>query len=84
MSAEHYDMCCNRIGEAVKVQCHDGTVHYGYIDRVDRQHLYLRPMDGADGDGFDGPGTFLWGWGLGFGIAWATIAAIAFAPFFWW
>src|SRR5690606_31875008 len=56
VSADHYyHLCCKNIGVPVEITCHDGTVHRGIIDRVDRTHVYLRPFDG--GPGFDGPGT---------------------------
>jgi len=89
MSADHYyNMCCNAIGKPVRVECAGGKVHYGYIDRVDRTHLYLRPMDGPQGGGggYGGPGTFLWGFGAGavFGIALGTIVGLSFSPFLWW
>lgn len=88
MSAEnYYDMCCNAIGEPVRVECSDGNIHYGHIDRVDQTHLYLRPIDGIDGGRpDDGPGTYFWGFGAGavFGIALGSIAALSFAPFFFW
>lgn len=86
MSAERYYHICNKnIGEPVEITCHDGSVHRGYIDRVNETHLYLRPFD--EGRGFDSPWTFLWGsygWGLGAGIALGTIATLAFLPFFGW
>lgn len=93
MSANrYYDMCCNRVGERVRVECRDGKIHHGYIDRMNRDHLFLRPIDGARGgggiDGPGGPGLFYWGgWGFGagavFGLAWGTIIGLSFAGLWW-
>lgn len=88
MSAEHhYRMCCQGIGRAVELRMHDGTVHRGIIDRVDREHVYLRPM--GRGQSFGGY-SYGWGWGwrpglgLATGFALGAIASLAFLPFFWW
>ncbi|TCP27068.1 hypothetical protein EV207_11846 [Scopulibacillus darangshiensis] len=62
MSAEHfYHQCCEHINNAVEITCHDGTVHRGIIHSVDRENVYLRPFDGFDGGGYDGPGIFAFG-----------------------
>lgn len=72
----------------VSIRLHDGTVHLGTVRRVDGTHVYLEPIDGADGvgrvSGLDGPGVFAWGWGLGFPIALASIAAIGALGWLWW
>lgn len=84
MSADHYYNLCNKnIGVPVEIRCHDGSVHRGIIERVDRQKVYLRPLDG----GGCGPGLFFWGFGiagLGIGIALGSIATLAFLPWGWW
>lgn len=84
MSVDHYYHLCNKnIGVPVEVKCHDGTVHRGIIDRVERDRLFLRPLDGAAG----GHGVYFWGFGLagfGAGIALGSIATLAFLPWGWW
>nr|WP_074598318.1 hypothetical protein [Sediminibacillus halophilus] len=90
-SLSHFETCNRNIGEAVKITCHDGTVHRGIIDRVHRDRVFIRPIEDRVGDpGPGGPGLFLygpgWGWGYGaaYGIAFASIAALTLLPFIFW
>lgn len=87
MSGErYYNICCDNIGAPVEITCHDGSIHRGMIDRVERGHVFLRPFEGRPGFDHSGHGNYLWGWGFGFGagIALGTIATLAFLPFFYW
>lgn len=84
MSQHFYDQCCNNVGRAVEITCHDGTVHRGIIRNVDRDQLWLGPLDEGHNGAYDGPGVFYYGYGGGWGLAWASIAALAFLPFFFW
>jgi len=66
---------------AVEIRTVDGQVHRGIINRVDQNHVYLSPLSGNQ-DGFDGgPGLYYWGYGWGFPIALASIAALAAIAF---
>lgn len=87
MSAEHfYHLCKNQyMNKPVEVRMLDGGVHRGIVSRVDREHVWLRPLDdgiGRDG-GIDGPGMFFWWWGWGFPLALAGIAGIAALSALW-
>ena len=87
MSVGHYyDLCSKNIGKPVEIREHCGKVHRGIIERVDREFVYLRPLEGSPAGGPGGPGMFLWGpvaagalWGIGLG----AIASLAFLPWFW-
>ncbi|WP_077625015.1 hypothetical protein [Sediminibacillus massiliensis] len=90
MSVNHFETCGRNIGEAVKIVCHDGVVHRGIIERVNRDRVFIRPMERRVGDVGQGPGLFLygpgwgWGYGAGYGIAFASIAALTILPFLFW
>lgn len=59
MSFDHiYEQACCHINRAVAIHCHDGVVHHGFVESVDREHVYIRQID--DGAG-GGPGVFVWG-----------------------
>jgi hypothetical protein len=69
MSDYYYGVCCDHIGSAVEIRCHDGGHYIGYVDSVDRDMVYLRPLEEDDcppDRGCDGPGLFLWGFGGAF------------------
>ncbi|WP_270181302.1 hypothetical protein [Alkalihalobacillus sp. CinArs1] len=71
----------SNVGRCVEIRCHDGKVHRGYVDHCDNNHVYLRPLDGGD----SGPGYgsyFFFGAAL-IAVAFASIAAFSYGPFFW-
>lgn len=83
MSVDHYYHLCNKnIGVPVEIRCHDGAIHRGIIDRVERDRVFLRPLDGGAG----GRGVYFWGFGAGLaiGIPLGAIATLAFLPWGWW
>ncbi|WP_412977621.1 hypothetical protein [Ornithinibacillus sp. 179-J 7C1 HS] len=72
---------CNRYkGRAVRIRCHDGSVHTGIIHHVSRTRVYLQPLGFNRGLGGFGIGFF----GFGAGIALGAIATLALIPFFLW
>ncbi|RSL32558.1 hypothetical protein D7Z54_15510 [Salibacterium salarium] len=77
-----YDLCCRYEGRTVRLSCRDGRTHVGIITRVDRKHVWLRPVGnrGAFGYGFYG------GYGHGYGIPFAlgAITGVALASAFFW
>ncbi|WP_010631240.1 hypothetical protein [Sporolactobacillus vineae] len=77
-----YGECRKLLNQSVEIRCHDGSVHRGILTHVDDRHAYLQ-MQGGNSD-FDHPGLFVWGWGRGFPIALASIAAIVALGFFFW
>ncbi|PAF34105.1 hypothetical protein CHH69_17580 [Terribacillus saccharophilus] len=92
MSVGQYRSLCQRYsGKAVEIRCHDGKVHRGIIQRVDRDRVYLQPMGrsrnfggfgyGGYGNGYGG--SFGRGFGFGFGVAFGAIAGIALLSLFW-
>ncbi|PAF19106.1 hypothetical protein [Terribacillus saccharophilus] len=92
MSVGQYRSLCQRYsGKAVEIRCHDGKVHRGIIQRVDRDRVYLQPMGrsrnfggfgyGGYGNGYGG--GFGRGFGFGFGVALGAIAGIALISLFW-
>ncbi len=73
----------NNVGRCVKIRCHDGTIHCGYIDHCDRDHVYLRPMDGGQNDGPGYGSHFFFGAAL-IAVGIASIAAYSwYSPFYW-
>ncbi len=91
MSVGQYRSLCQRYsGKAVEIRCHDGKVHRGIIQRVDRDRVYLQPMGRSrnfGGFGYGGyggyGGSFGRGFGFGFGVAFGAIAGIALLSLFW-
>ncbi|AIF67511.1 hypothetical protein [Terribacillus saccharophilus] len=91
MSVGQYRSLCQRYsGKAVEIRCHDGKVHRGIIQRVDRDRVYLQPMGRSrnfGGFGYGGyggyGGGFGRGFGFGFGVAFGAIAGIALLSLFW-
>ncbi|MDN3953845.1 hypothetical protein [Sporolactobacillus laevolacticus] len=76
-----YSQCCGLVNQPVEIRCHDGSVHRGVLSRVDDRNVYIQS---AGGNSLSGPGLFLWGgWGWGFPIALASIAAIVALGFLW-
>ena len=91
MTVHHYyNLCQKHQGRAVEVRTHNGSVHRGVIHRVDRQKVYIQPLQGNRNLGGFGYGYYggyrPWGFGFGFatGIALGAIATLAFIPFFFW
>ncbi|WEG10847.1 hypothetical protein PU629_11705 [Pullulanibacillus sp. KACC 23026] len=87
MGPDHYyNLIQNEhMNKPVQIRTHDGAVHRGVVRQVDRTHVYLEPLDGADGGPMmDGPGVYWYGWGFGWPIALASIAWIAALPFLFW
>lgn|SRR5690625_4186708 len=89
MSVDHYyNLCCRYRGRAVEIRTHDGRVHRGIIENVNRNRVYIRPFNrrrnlGGFGYGFGG----FWGYGgsgVGYGIALGTIIGLALVPFLFW
>lgn len=84
------------MGRPVQIRTHDGTIHRGIIQRVDRRNVYLSPMGrpglGGYGYGFGGFGAvggfgvggFGYRPGFGAGIALGAIATLALVPFLFW
>ncbi|PAD34247.1 MULTISPECIES: hypothetical protein [Terribacillus] len=96
MSVGQYRSLCQRYsGKAVEIRCHDGKVHRGIIQRIDRDRVYLQPMGrsrnfggfgyGGYGNGYGGGygRSFGRGFGFGFGVAFGAIAGIALLSLFW-
>ncbi|MFP7253889.1 hypothetical protein SFC02_06260 [Terribacillus goriensis] len=92
MSVGQYRSLCQKYsGKAVEIRCHDGKVHRGIIQRVDRDRVYLQPMGrsrnlggfGYGGYGYGYGGGFGRGFGFGFGVAFGAIAGIALLSLFW-
>lgn len=90
MSIDYYHGLCNRYkGRAVRIRTRDGREHRGIIDRVDRRHVYLRPVDGGRrlggfGYGFGG-GYGGYGWyGGGYRVALGVIAGVSLLSLFFW
>ncbi|MET1249653.1 MULTISPECIES: hypothetical protein [Sporolactobacillus] len=76
-----YSQCRNLVNQPVEIRCNDGSVHRGVLTRVDERNAYLQP---AGSDMSNNPGLFLWGgWGWGYPIALASIAAILALGFLW-
>ncbi|MGM8215282.1 hypothetical protein ACLIA0_06865 [Bacillaceae bacterium W0354] len=91
---ECYELCQRHMGRPVAIRTKDGAVHRGVIERVNRQRVFIRPIDqprnlGGFGLGFYGPGFGYGGFGyrgfgfggFGFGIALGAIATLAAIPF---
>ncbi len=80
MGPEHYyNVIQNEhMNKCVEIRCHDGKVHRGIVRQLDRTHVYLEPIDGAEG----GPGVYAWGF-FWWPIALASIAWIAAWPWLW-
>ncbi|MFP7492945.1 hypothetical protein SFC66_04075 [Terribacillus saccharophilus] len=92
MSGGQYRSLCQRYtGKAVEIRCHDGRIHRGIIQRVDRNQVYLQPIGrsrnlggfGYGGYGYGYGGSFGRGFGFGFGVAFGAIAGIALLSLFW-
>jgi len=92
MSAQYYNLCNQHRGKPVVIREKNGQVHRGVIERVDRNYVYLRPMNarrgiGGFGIGYYGPG---YGYGYGYGgygwgrVALGAIAGFALATAFFW
>ncbi|WP_138417492.1 hypothetical protein [Aquibacillus sediminis] len=87
MSVEHmYHRCCRYKNRPVAIRTHDGKVHRGIIRNVNRNRVFLDPLDRRrDLGGFGYP---YWGWGpgygFGYGLALGAIAGITLLPFFFW
>lgn len=84
----HYHTLRQGVGRPVEIRTKQGAVHRGIVDRVDRNRVYLRPMNGGRrnfggyGYGYYGPG-YGYGWGgAAAGFALGAIATLAFLPFF--
>ncbi|WEG13333.1 hypothetical protein PU629_02920 [Pullulanibacillus sp. KACC 23026] len=87
MGPEYYRNLIERehMNKPVNIRLHDGSMHQGIVRRVDNTHVHLEPIDGAGGvNGLDGPGVYAWGFGFGFPIALASIAAIGALSWLWW
>ncbi|HHY71813.1 MAG TPA: hypothetical protein GX497_00995 [Bacillus bacterium] len=88
MSAHYYHLCCKNIGRPVEIRTRDGRVHRGMITHVDNRNVYVRPFGGGRNLGGFGFGFWRpWGFGVaafGIGVAFGSIATLAFLPFFWW
>ncbi|QXE01490.1 hypothetical protein [Terribacillus sp. DMT04] len=87
MSVGQYHSLCQRYrGKAVEIRCNDGKVHRGIIQRVDRNHVYLQPMNRSKnlgGFGYGGFGGYGGGYGYGgWGVALGAIAGIALLSLF--
>lgn len=91
----YYSQCRNGIGRCVRIRTNDGRTHFGMIDRVTSNKVYLRPVRGNRNYGgygysavedYGGYGYGWWGpgWGVGWGFAWGialgAITALAFVP----
>jgi len=85
MSANYfYDVCCRHMGRPVEINTKDGRCHRGMIQHVDRNNVYLRPLESGQNFGGFGYG-YGWGYGgsgFGPGIALGSIATLALLPFF--
>jgi hypothetical protein len=90
MSVGQYHSLCHKYrGKAVEIRCNDGKVHRGIIQRVDRNRVYLQPLNrsrnlgGFGYGGFGGYGGYGWGYGYGgWGVALGAIAGIALLSLF--
>lgn len=94
-TAYYYDLCTRCVNRSVSITNVHGKVYRGVIERVDREYVYLRPLDGHSGiSGFGygygyggygrpGYGYSPYGYGYGYGrrIALASIAALILIPF---
>lgn len=87
-------MCRGHMGKSVVITERCGRVHRGVVDRVDRNYVYLRPMNRGRGIGGFGFGYYSYGYGGGYGggygygngarIALGAIAGFALATAFFW
>ncbi|WP_096435185.1 hypothetical protein [Alteribacter populi] len=74
MSHEYYHLCRDSIGAEVEIRdCH-GKVYVGTIDRVDPDHVYLRPIGPCD----HGHGMYFFAGAALTAIAFASIVAFRF------
>lgn len=84
----YYSLCCRYHGKHVRITTINGEVHSGVITRVDREKVWIKPVDnlGGYGYGFYGPyPRYGFGFGrFGLGIALGAIAGLALAPVFFW
>ncbi|MFQ3543423.1 hypothetical protein Q7A53_05005 [Halobacillus rhizosphaerae] len=74
-----YGRCRQFHGRPVRIACHDGRTHLGEVTRVDRDRVWIRPLNGNRGFGYG-----YYGWGYGYPVAFAAIATIAVASLFFW
>lgn len=82
MSANYYEMCHGGVGRAVEIRCHDGAVHRGVIERVERDGVWLSPLQAQAGGG---AGAFAWGPGWGWWwVPFAAFATLAWLPWLFW
>lgn len=86
MSVNYHEMCCGSVGRAIEINCHDGAVHRGVIERVEHDGVWLSPIPPAGGAGApEGPGMYAWGWGWGWWwVPFAAVATLAFLPWLFW
>ncbi|GAY75765.1 hypothetical protein [Sporolactobacillus inulinus] len=76
-----YSQCCRMLNQPVEIRCYDGSIHRGILTHVDRTNAYLQM---PDANFTSNPGLFLWGgYGWGFPVALASIAAILALGFLW-
>ncbi|MCP3739392.1 hypothetical protein [Rossellomorea sp. BNER] len=80
MSRDYHRIFNDRVGDCVRIRCHDGKVYHGYIDHCDQRNVYMRPL--CNDDGPDRGVFFFFGAAL-ITIGLASIAAFSFSPFFW-
>ncbi|WP_246938510.1 hypothetical protein [Bacillus pinisoli] len=88
MSHDIYGLCCRYQGKVVKINEHNGRVHYGRITRVSRNNVYLEPIGSRGGLGGYGYWGYGYGYGYGYGggyrVALGVIAGVALAGLFFW
>lgn len=58
---QYYQTCQDNIGVPVEVH-YNGSVHYGLIQRVTNDEVYLTPLPDYD-DMNNNPGVYVWGLG---------------------
>ncbi|WLV25588.1 hypothetical protein QR721_05110 [Aciduricibacillus chroicocephali] len=84
MSAQYYQLCNRHKGKPVVIREKGGKVHRGIIERVDRNYVYLRPVNAGRGIGGFGSGYYYgpgYGYGYGYGYGWGRVALGAIAGF---
>ncbi len=59
----YHGVCRQHIGQCVEIKCHDGQLHRGYVEEVDNEFVYIRPLNrNCDGPQHpEGPGMFFFG-----------------------